>query len=106
MIRIIDSVEDRAVAALLDRRPRRDPSLERRVARIVDAVRRGGDRALTKYARRFDRLSGSLEVTREAMTAGAATVPTAVRRAVAAAARHIRPLARRHVPRGWVTTPK
>ncbi len=105
MIRIVDASDERAVTALLDRAPRRDAALERRVARIVDAVRLGGDRALRTYAKRFDRLTGAMEVTRDEMRAGAATVPGDVRRAIAAAAKNIRHVARRQVPRGWTVTP-
>jgi histidinol dehydrogenase len=104
-MRIIEAGDERAVGTLLDRGPRRDAALERRVTAIVNAVRRQGDRALRRYARRFDGWSGPLEVTREEMRAGAATVSVDVRRAIAAAARNIREVARRQVPRGWTTKP-
>ena len=45
-MRIIESTNARAVAALLDRRPGRDPLVRRRVARIVHRVRTEGDPAL------------------------------------------------------------
>ena len=61
-IRILRSTEVRAVAALLDRRPARDPAIERRVAAIVERVRRQGDRALFEYARRFDKLTAAPDV--------------------------------------------
>ena len=104
-IRIVDSRDEKAIAALLDRAPGRDPAFERRVARIVGDVRRRGDAALLSYARRFDGLTGSVEVTRAEMARGAASVATDVRRAIAAAARNIRHVARRQVPRGWTTSP-
>lgn len=105
MIRIIQSGDERAVAALLDRTARRDMDFERRVARIVGDVRVRGDRALLSYARRFDGLTGSPEITRAEMERGAASVASDVRRAIAAAARNIRHVARRQVPRGWTTSP-
>ena len=104
-IRIVDSRDEKAIAALLDRAPGRDPAFERRVARIVGDVRRRGDVALLSYARRFDGLTGSVEVTRAEMARGAASVASDVRRAIAAAARNIRHVARRQVPRGWTTSP-
>jgi histidinol dehydrogenase len=104
-IRIVDGRDEKAVAALLDRAPGRDQAFERRVARIVGDVRRRGDAALLSYARRFDGLTGSVEVTRAEMARGAASVATDVRRAIAAAARNIRHVARRQVPRGWTTSP-
>jgi histidinol dehydrogenase len=105
MIRIIDASDRRRVAALLDRAPRRDAALERRVAQIVERVRRHGDRALLAYAKQFDRLEGDVEVTRDEMQAQAATVSRDVRQAIRMAARHISHVARRQVPRGWTTSP-
>lgn len=104
-IRIIRSTDTRAVAALLDRRPARDPAVERRVSRIVDRVRREGDRALFDYARRFDALRETVEVTRQEMDAAARSVGAPVRAAIRTAARHIRHVARKQVPRTWSTTP-
>jgi histidinol dehydrogenase len=100
-MRIIPSTSTRAIAALLDRAPRRDAAVERAVARIVRAVRREGDRALMAFARRFDRLSGPLEITREEMRDQAAGVPRDVRNAIRTAARHIRRVAAKQVPRQW-----
>jgi histidinol dehydrogenase len=105
MIRIIDSSDRRRVAALLDRAPRRDAAIERRVARIVERVRRDGDRALLAYARRLDRLDGAIEVTRGEMETQAATVGREIREAIGIAARHIRHVARLQVPRPWSTSP-
>ena len=104
-MRILESSDEAAVAAVLDRSPRRDPALERRVAHIVATVRRGGDRAMLAYARKFDRLTGPAEITREEMRDRATAVPAAVRTAIRAAARNIRHVARRQVPRTWTATP-
>jgi histidinol dehydrogenase len=90
---------------LLDRALRRDVELERRVARIVATVRQGGDKALLAYARKFDRLSGPVDVTREEMRDAAAGLSAEVRMALRVAAKHIRHVARRQVPRAWKTTP-
>lgn len=104
-MRIIDSSDAAAVASLLDRAPTKDAELMRRVAAIVVAVRRDGDKALLRYARQFDRLVMPVEVTREEMLDAAAGVPAAVRHAIAAAARNIRHVARRQVPKAWSTSP-
>jgi histidinol dehydrogenase len=101
MIRIVDSNNRRAVAALLSPERTRDTATDRRVARIVSDVRKGGDRALLRYARTLDGLRGPVEISRDEMRAAAATVPKAVRAAVKTAAAHIRTVARRQVPRGW-----
>ena len=105
VIRIVDGRDERTLAALLDRSAKRDLAFERRVARIVSDVRRRGDAAVLSYAKRFDKLTEAVEVTRAEMERGAASVESDVRRAIAAAARNIRHVARRQVPRGWTTRP-
>lgn len=82
----------------------RDAATDRRVATIVGDVRRGGDAALLRYARTLDRLDGSLEIERDEMHAAASEVPRAVRSAIRTAARNIRAVAKRQVPRGWRAT--
>jgi histidinol dehydrogenase len=105
MIRIIDSTDTAAVAMLLDRAPRHDVMLERRVARIVTTVRNGGDRALLTYARRFDRLATPIDVSAAEMRDAATAVSPEVRNAIRAAAKHIRHVAKRQLPREWTTEP-
>ena len=87
--------------ALLVPANRRDIVTERRVAAMVSAVRRDGDRALLRYAERFDPLEGPIEVTGAEMRSAAASVPRPVRAAMRAAARNIRTVAKRQVPKGW-----
>ena len=101
MIRIVDSTNRRAVTALLSPERTRDVATERRVAAIVSDVRRGGDRALVRYARELDGLNGPIEVSRDEMRRAAREVPAPVRAALRAAASHIRAVAARQVPRGW-----
>ena len=101
MIRIVDSTNRRAVGALLSPERTRDAATERRVARIVSTVRRDGDRALVRYARELDRLEGPIEVSRDEMRSAAREVPAPVRAALRSAAKHIRAVATRQVPRGW-----
>ena len=104
-MRILFSSDTHAVAALLDRRPRRDASLLRRVARIVERVRRGGDRELLAFARRLDGLRDPIEVSRDQIEAGASQVPAEVRQAIRFAAKNIRTVARHQIPRSWSVTP-
>ena len=101
MIRIVESRNRRAVAALLAPPRAHDIATDRSVAAIVEAVRRDGDRALLRYARKFDRLDAPIEISPDEMREAAATVPRAVRTAIRTAARNIRTVARRQVPRGW-----
>ena len=101
MIRIVDAGDTAAVKALLWPERDRDGETEQRVSQIVADVRRDGETALLRYAREFDRLEGSMEVSRKDMRAAARTVPVRVRQALAVAAKNIRAVATRQVPRGW-----
>lgn len=101
MLKIVESTNRRAIEALLAPERTRDTATERKVAAIVSDVRRGGDAALRRYAVKLDRQDGPLEISAEEMRAAAATVPAPVRRAIRAAARNIRAVAKRQVPRGW-----
>jgi histidinol dehydrogenase len=101
MLRIVDSGNRRAVRELLAPERVRDAATDRRVAAIVNDVRKGGDAALLRYARKFDGLDGAVEITGAEMRRAAATVPREVRAAIRDAARNIRTVARRQVPKGW-----
>jgi histidinol dehydrogenase len=101
VLKIVDAGNRRAVRALLTSAAAGEAADARRVARIVADVRRGGDRALAAYARRFDGLDGAIEVSPAEMRDEAARVPRAVRAALRVAARNIRRIARQQVPRGW-----
>src|SRR5436305_12555606 len=98
-MRIVTASDTRAIARLLAPDRGADRAFERRVQAVVDAVRAGGDRALERFARRFDAASGPLEVGEDEIRRGAAKTPTAVRRALAAAARNIARVAFRQIPR-------
>ena len=98
-MRIIDASDARAINRLLTRPAADDRAFERRVQTIVDAVRAGGDRALERLARRFDRATGPIEVTADEMRAAAATVDATIRRALGTAARNIARVAFRQMPR-------
>ncbi|MCE2542855.1 MAG: histidinol dehydrogenase [Acidobacteria bacterium] len=100
-MKVISPTNVRARRRLLERGQAADPAVAEQAARIVDDVRTRGDRALREYARRFDKLRGSLEVTEQEIRDNAAEAPSAVRRAIAQAARHIRRIAKRQVPREW-----
>jgi histidinol dehydrogenase len=101
MLRIVDSGNRRAVRELLSPERVRDAATDRRVAAIVSDVRRGGDAALLRYARKFDGLDGPIDVPPDELRRAAATVPREVRAAIRDAARNIRTVAKRQVPKGW-----
>ena len=98
-LRVLDASDTRAIDRLLAPAGRDDRAFERRVQRIVDAVRTDGDRALARFARRFDHVSGPIEVTVAEMRDGAARVDPAVRRAIERAAANIAAVAFRQIPK-------
>ncbi len=77
------------------------------VRRIVSDVRRGGDRALLRYAAQFDGLAGpeNLRVTPNEMAAAWDEINPALRQALTTAVRQIRAFAKRQLPKSWSTTP-
>jgi histidinol dehydrogenase len=101
VLKIVEFTNRHAVAALLSPERSRDAATDRRVATIVSDVRRKGDRALLKYAKSLDGLTGAIEISQPEMQTAAATVPKSVRAAIRAAARNIRAVATRQVPRSW-----
>jgi histidinol dehydrogenase len=99
-MRIVEATDTKAVDRLVAPADGTgDRAFEQRVQRIVDEVRTGGDRALARCAKRFDRLAGPIEVTAKEMRDGAARVDPAVRRAIAQAASHIATVAFRQIPK-------
>jgi histidinol dehydrogenase len=98
-MRIVEATNRRAIERLIAAAAADDPAFERRVRGIVSAVRGGGDRALKRFARRFDGADGPLEVTRAEIRAGAALVDRSVRRAIGQAADNIARVAFRQIPR-------
>jgi histidinol dehydrogenase len=100
-MRIIAATNRAAIAHLAVRRRHGDRLFDRQVRTIVDRVRSDGDRALARFARRFDGVSPPFEVTQAEMRAQADLVAPDVRRALARAARNIAAVAARQIPRHW-----
>ena len=100
-MRIVASSNRRAVGRLLSPTRVRDRATELRAGEIVAGVRRGGDAAVRRFAGRLDGLSGSIEVARHTWQSEARQLPGPVRAAIARAARHIRSVSRKQVPKGW-----
>ena len=103
-MRIISSKNKRALRTILSRNQSTDSTRVRNVQRIVDDVRQHGDSAVRKYARRFDKLRGPVELSFEEIRDGAKATPPAVRKAIREAARHIRRMSVKQIPQSWRTT--
>ena len=88
-MRIVDAGNRKALERVFARDRSADRALLRRVATIVDRVRKDGDRALLRFARRFDDARPPIEVSPREMIAEAERVPVSVRRAIEQAARNI-----------------
>ncbi|WP_239490646.1 histidinol dehydrogenase [Luteitalea sp. TBR-22] len=101
MLPILASTDAKALRRLLDRTPDDHGRLEPAVKDILAAVRTRGDKALTEFARRFDKLEGPIELSPAEIHAGAAECPPAVRAAIRKAARHIKAVAKAQVPATW-----
>jgi histidinol dehydrogenase len=101
MFRIVDVGNRTALERLLGRDGRNDRAVDRRVRTIVASVRKDGDRALLRFARRFDDVRPPIEVGLDEMREQAARVPADVRRAIQRAARHIARVAFKQIPPHW-----
>ncbi len=77
------------------------------VKRIVNDVRSKGDRALLRYAKKFDGLAGpgALRVSREEMAAAWDGLAVEMRLALSTAAEQIRAFAVRQLPESWSDEP-
>ena len=100
-MKIIDARNRRQIDTLLKRDARADAAFDKRVRDIVDGVRRGGDKALARFANTFDNATEPLEVSHDEMRDYASLVPADVRRAIRSAARNIAKIAFRQIPRHW-----
>ena len=80
--------------------------LEPCVRRIVDRVRRGGERSLRRYAERWDGLAAkqSLRVSEEEMAEALGGVPAELRKSLRGAAQGIRQFCEWQKPGGWMRT--
>ena len=97
---------ERETAALY-RRPAYPPEAEKSAAEIIAAVRRDGDKAVAKYAEKFD----GVKLTPETFRVSDAEIAAAVKRldpadkrAIRTALKQIREFAGRTLPRDWKAT--
>jgi histidinol dehydrogenase len=77
------------------------------VRRIVADVRRGGDRALLRYAAQFDGLSGpdAMRIAPREMAAAWQALSPGLRDALTTASSQIRGFAKRQLPKSWSASP-
>ncbi len=104
MLRIIQSSDKKALARLESARAANLADAERVASRILSDVRGDGDRALVRYARKFDGLDlekSGFEVSRKEIETAYAQVPRGFVAALRVAARNIRNVAKRQLPREW-----
>ena len=106
-MRIVEGVAARrAVRALTDREPVPNPKVEKTVEKIVGDVRKNGDRALRKYAEKFDGLAKGqdVQVSRAELQAAVRAVSKDFIHAVEQAAKNIRQFAEWQMPRPFLRT--
>ncbi len=91
------------VAQLVQRGAATDPRVASAAERIVNAVRKDGDRALRAWAAKLDGLppKAALRIEQTDMRMALAALPTGMRNALETAAANIRAFAERQMPRGF-----
>jgi len=100
ILKLTAAVEKRLLLA----RQRRDMEAERVAARIVSDVRRRGDSALFAWAKELDGVDaqrGGIWISKREIEAGRKGVGAGLLRAVAHAARNVRTVAEKQMPREW-----
>ncbi|MBZ5662933.1 MAG: histidinol dehydrogenase [Acidobacteriia bacterium] len=103
----IVKLTDAVAANFFARRSSHDAAAERVAAGIVADVRRQGDAALFRWAKRLDALRlrrRTLWITRAEMRAARKNVPRELLQAIEHAAKNIRRVAERQLPRSWTIT--
>jgi histidinol dehydrogenase len=105
-MRIVSGREADAMVKRLTVRGTRLSGLEPRVRRIIEGVRRGGDRSLRRYAERWDGLAArqSLRVSDEELEAASRTLAPQLRRSLRQAAQNIRRFCEWQKPKSWMRT--
>jgi histidinol dehydrogenase len=109
MLDIIRSTDRNAIYRLLQARTASLAEAEAVVRPILDDIRRQGDRALRRYARKFDRLDlrrAGLTVSRDEVRRAYRSVPHGFVAALRVAAANIRRAARLQLPRPWTFRPR
>ena len=108
MLEIIRSDNTRAVSRLFEARATNLGSAEAVARRIIANVRRQGDRALVRYSRQFDGVDlrkVGMTVTPNEFDCACKNLPWSFFNAIYVAARNIRAVARRQLPRSWQIQP-
>ncbi len=103
-MKIITATNKRALKRVTDRTHSMDPTWQESIEAIVDDVRKRGDKAVREYATRFDALRGTIEIPRGEILEGARSAPPTVRAAIKQAARHIRCVSAKQLPKKWRTS--
>jgi histidinol dehydrogenase len=102
-MRILSGNAAAAYVSQLEQRSSRLEKIEPAVRRIVADVRRNGDRALSKYARKFDALAPkqNLRVSESEMRAARKCAPESLRTALRVAENNIRRFCKMQKPKEW-----
>jgi histidinol dehydrogenase len=85
------------------------PDVEKQAAVIINEVRRKGDSALTKFAKKFDGVELSpkrFRVSKAEITAATLKVAPARRKAIESAVRNVTAFAKRQIPKNWSFKPR
>ncbi len=102
-MRVLAGKAAERVVSQLERRASRLDEVEPAVRKIIAAVRKGGDKALVRYATLWDGLPKAqpMRVSAEEIEAGWKATPPETRQALKQAAANIRRFARWQLPRSW-----
>ena len=103
MLQILSSNEREAIAALLNRRSLRLAGVADKVAPILDAVQKQGDKALLEYAHKLDHLEGNeVRLSASRLQQAQHSLSGEFLSAISLSASRIRQYAQRQMPHEWM----
>ena len=105
-MRILSGPRAATAVRRLAARGTRFTALEPRVRRVIQNVRRDGDRALRRYAERWDGLGANqaLQVTEKELATAWNAIPSSLKQSLRQAAQNIRRFCEWQKPRAWTRT--
>ena len=85
------------------------PEIEENVGKILNDVRKGGDKAVAKYAKRFDNVlltPRKFRVSDREIRAAVSAIKASERRAIDSAVRNVSAYAKHQLPEDWTSSPR
>lgn len=108
IVRFSDSDFEKQLESLFNRTAF-EPKIEESVAKILADIRKDGDKAITKYAKKFDHVSlkpKQFRVAEKELEEAESKIPASLAKAIRKACRQIKDFSRQRIPKAWSYSPR